>query len=56
MVESNIKFDQYLKGKNPLWGVRDLTYVESMANKHGLHLESKHEMPSNNLTLVFKKK
>jgi hypothetical protein len=56
MVESNEEFDRSLKARNPLWGIRDLEYVADEAKACGLELEKKIEMPSNNLSLVFRKK
>lgn len=55
MVQSNVDFDLSLKSRNPLWGIRDLTYMISAAQSCGLKLDSKIEMPSNNLTLLFGK-
>ncbi|HYW15146.1 MAG TPA: DUF938 domain-containing protein [Allosphingosinicella sp.] len=52
---SNEAFDESLKARNPLWGLRDLEAVEAEAGKHGLGLERVMEMPANNLTLVFRR-
>lgn len=53
MVESNVKFDESLKARNPEWGVRDLELVEEAANANGLILKEVVSMPSNNLCLIF---
>ena len=53
MTESNIAFDESLKGRNSEWGVRDIEEVEEAALLCGLKLEETHEMPSNNLCLIF---
>jgi hypothetical protein len=55
MCESNIEFDKSLKSRNPEWGIRSIEEVENIAVTNGLILESKHEMPANNLTLIFRK-
>jgi hypothetical protein len=52
---SNEAFDQSLKGRNPLWGLRDLEAVQAEATRRGLGFEGLCEMPANNLTLVFRK-
>ncbi len=52
---SNADFDQSLQSKNPLWGVRDRDEVAGEAAKYGLALEQALEMPSNNLSLIFRK-
>jgi SAM-dependent methyltransferase len=55
MVESNVKFDESLKARNPEWGVRDVEVVAGLAQKNGLVPSRTVEMPANNLTLLFKK-
>lgn len=54
-AESNARFDESLRAQDPSWGVRDLTDVGSAAVDHGFQLEAVHEMPANNLTVVFRK-
>jgi hypothetical protein len=56
MVESNIKFDESLKARNPLWGVRDIEFVKEIANNNELQLSKVIEMPANNLSLIFTRK
>jgi len=54
MVESNMKFEQWLKGKSPEYGVRDVADVAAVAKLHGLSLSGDPiEMPANNLILLF---
>lgn len=48
-------FDRSLKARDPSWGVRDLEIVCAAAEKQGLHLVEKMEMPANNLSLLFQK-
>jgi SAM-dependent methyltransferase len=52
---SNEAFDASLKARNPAWGLRDLEAVQGQAVGQGLAFERFHEMPANNLTLVFRR-
>lgn len=52
---SNEAFDRSLKARNAEWGLRDLEAVEAEAEVNGLRRQSVHEMPANNLTIVFTK-
>jgi SAM-dependent methyltransferase len=52
---SNEDFDASLRARNPLWGVRDLTDVSSLAKRHGLALEETVPMPANNLSAIFRR-
>ena len=52
---SNEAFDQSLKARNPLWGLRDVEAVKDEATGQGLGFERLYEMPANNLILVFRK-
>lgn len=49
-------FDQSLKQRNPLWGVRDLEEVTKLAEANGLMLQETIEMPANNLSVIIRKK
>lgn len=49
-------FNQSLKERNPLWGVRDLEEVTKLAEANGLMLQATIEMPANNLSVIFRKK
>jgi SAM-dependent methyltransferase len=53
---SNQAFDEQLKAKNPAWGVRDLEDVVHLASAAGLELEQTHDMPANNLAIVFRRR
>jgi hypothetical protein len=55
-AESNARFDQSLRERNPEWGVRDVDALEHVAQEHGLALVQTHPMPANNLTLVWRRK
>lgn len=54
-AESNERFDESLKARNPDWGVRDLVEVEQVAAQHGLFLREDIAMPANNTCLVFRR-
>jgi Protein of unknown function (DUF938) len=53
---SNRSFDFLLRRQNPAWGVRDLDDVSRLADGAGFDLLQSHEMPSNNLIVVFGKR
>lgn len=52
---SNVAFDADLKRQDPRFGLRHLRDVAACAAKNGLALARVVEMPSNNLSLVFRK-
>ncbi|NKB59464.1 MAG: DUF938 domain-containing protein [Alphaproteobacteria bacterium] len=52
---SNEAFDQSLRSQDPRWGVRDLEDVIAEAENRGFHLAETVEMPSNNLSVIFRK-
>ncbi|NPC87232.1 DUF938 domain-containing protein, partial [Pyxidicoccus fallax] len=52
---SNLAFDASLRERNAAWGVRELGAVTAEAERHGLRRERVVDMPSNNLTVVFRK-
>lgn len=52
---SNLRFDAALKAQNPAWGLRTVEEVAARAKAAGLALAEIVEMPSNNLSLVFRK-
>jgi hypothetical protein len=53
---SNKDFDALLRRQDPEWGVRDLDEVSGLGDVKGFDLLQTHEMPSNNLTIVFQKR
>lgn len=54
-ADSNAAFDASLRARNPAWGVRDLETVADAAAVAGFAGPAVHEMPANNLTLVFRR-
>lgn len=53
--ESNARFDQWLKARDPLSGIRDFEAVNNLAEAAGLSLLADYPMPANNRCLVWKK-
>ena len=52
----NEKFDASLRERNPTWGIRDIEYIEKIAEQHGLILIETTQMPANNFMLTLRKK
>jgi SAM-dependent methyltransferase len=52
---SNEAFDEQLRSRNPEWGLRRVEDVARHARLHGLGPPEIHEMPANNLSLVFRR-
>ena len=53
--DSNARFDQWLKMRDPDSGIRDFEALDQEADKNRLKLIADHEMPANNRTLVWQK-
>lgn len=53
--DSNARFDQWLKSRNPASGIRDFETVDALARQQNLRLIDDHAMPANNRTLVWTK-
>jgi len=53
--ESNARFDQWLKARDPKSGVRDFEALQELAADAGMRLRGDYEMPANNRTLVWSK-
>jgi SAM-dependent methyltransferase len=53
---SNEAFDRQLKSQNPDWGVRDLEEVARLAASQDFGPPEVHEMPANNLSVIFRKR
>jgi cyclopropane fatty-acyl-phospholipid synthase-like methyltransferase len=54
--DSNARFDQWLKQRDPLSGIRDFEAVHRLASNAGLELIDDRAMPANNSCIVFRKK
>lgn len=54
-AQSNLDFDASLKARNPRWGLRELAWIDGLAEANGLSRTARHSMPANNLTLVYRK-
>jgi hypothetical protein len=52
---SNADFDQSLRARDSRWGVRNLEDVIAVAQTHQLAFAETHEMPANNLSVVFRR-
>jgi len=53
--ESNARFDQWLKARDPASGIRDFEAVDALVRQQGLSLVEDYAMPANNRTLVWRK-
>jgi SAM-dependent methyltransferase len=53
---SNEAFEQWLKSRDPAWGVRDMEAVVALGDAAGLTCERVVAMPANNFSLVFTKR
>lgn len=51
--ESNARFDEWLKSRDPHSGIRDFEAIERLANTHGMTLLDDIAMPANNRCLLF---
>jgi cyclopropane fatty-acyl-phospholipid synthase-like methyltransferase len=53
--ESNARFEQWLKNRDPNSGIKDIDDLHRWAEPPGLRLAADHEMPANNRILVWVK-
>ncbi|MEP9396687.1 DUF938 domain-containing protein [Mesorhizobium sp. KR2-14] len=53
---SNEAFDRQLRSCNPEWGLRNVEDVARCAILHGFGAPDIHEMPANNLSVIFRKR
>ncbi len=53
--DSNARFDQWLKQRDPQSGIRDFEALQELAGRHGMQLQKDHEMPANNRLLQWQK-
>ncbi len=52
---SNKAFDRNLRDRNPIWGLRELESVATIAQSVGFSIPTVTEMPANNLSVVFRR-
>lgn len=50
---SNLTFNEWLKERDPRFGLREVEDFADLASAHGLRLVERRAMPSNNLMLLF---
>jgi SAM-dependent methyltransferase len=55
-TESNARFDQALRERDPASGIRDAETVDALARTQGLELEADHALPANNQLRVWVQK
>jgi len=53
--ESNVRFDQWLKDRNPVSGIRNFEDLVILAKENNMMLYADYEMPANNRILVWQK-
>lgn len=53
--ESNAAFDQMLRERDPLSGIRDIEDLQTLAARHQLRLQDDYPMPANNRLLLWVK-
>lgn len=53
--DSNRAFDEWLKQRSPVSGIRDFEAVDALARSIRLQLVADHAMPANNRTLVWQR-
>ena len=53
--ESNRRFDDWLKGRDPESGIKEFEWISELADQHGLTLIEDYPMPANNRILHFSK-
>ncbi|AXK42084.1 DUF938 domain-containing protein [Erythrobacter aureus] len=52
---SNLAFDESLKARDRAWGLRNVADLDALAEARNLNRTAHHEMPANNLVLVYRK-
>lgn len=52
---SNAAFDESLRERNPVWGVRDIEAVTEVVMREGFAAPAIEPMPANNLSVIFRR-
>ncbi len=52
---SNLAFDRSLRERDPAWGLRTVAAIDRLAARWGFERTRRHEMPANNLVLVYRR-
>ena len=52
---SNLAFDESLKARNSEWGLRQREWFDGLCRAEGMALSARHQMPANNLVLVYRR-
>lgn len=55
VAESNARFDESLRARNPEWGVRDLSALEEESARFGIRLRESFQLPANNFLIVWER-
>lgn len=53
-ASSNLAFDLSLRKRDPRWGLREVRWLDALAESRGLSQVRRVEMPANNLVLVYR--
>jgi len=53
--KSNYFFDNSIRAKNDLWGIRNIEEVSEEAKKNSFSQKNTIRMPSNNFSLIYRK-
>ena len=53
--ESNARFDEWLKNRDPVSAIRDFEELEKLAQENDMRLLKDYEMPANNRILIWQK-
>lgn len=54
-AESNVRFDSFLRARDPLSGIRDFDAVCALAYRHGFEFCVDHDLPANNRVLIWQR-
>lgn len=52
---SNLAFEQWLKGRDPRFGLRHTSWMDELAAAHGFRRAGRHAMPANNIMLIYRR-